>query len=82
MSVLEILAKETHDAKGLEHIQHLRVLRNYIAISTEEALIEAINHINDTEVLRTLVETGLHKKLLEVVTIRYDDITKRMAGVR
>jgi len=82
MSALETYIKPVLEQKGMAHLNALKSLRWYIRISDETELIKAIEHINNLDYLRILVEAGLKPRLMDAVTTRHDDLTKRMAGVR
>jgi hypothetical protein len=80
MSALELFAREAMKTKGVWHINAIRTLRGYINSASDEELLKAITFINDTDLLRTLIEAGLHEPILTAVTKRAEEIPKRMRG--
>ena len=80
MSALELYAKEAMKTKGIFHMNAIRALRDYIRHTSDEELLKAIDKINDTEILRTMIEAGLHEPILTAVTKRAEEIPKRMRG--
>jgi len=81
MSALETYTKGAYEAKGMFHITAIRNLRMYINTTPEDKLIEEIDKINSTDLLRTIIEAGVNARLQLAVTRRYDEIQKRRAGV-
>jgi len=80
MAALELHAKQALIVKGVWHLNAIRALREYIRQTSEKDLLEAIDKINDVDVLRTLLEAGLHEPLLTAVTRRAEEIPRRMRG--
>jgi len=81
MSALETYAKGAKEARGMFHIAAIRNLRIYMNNEKQVDLIQEIEHINDPDLLRTLIEAGLNAILQKVVTDRALEIVKRRAGV-
>lgn len=80
MSALEIYARAALAVKGVWHMNAIRSLRDYIRQSSDEALLQSIKLINDVDILRTMIEAGLHEPILTAVTKRAEEIPKRMRG--
>lgn len=82
MNALDIYTKAAVDAKGMDHIKAIQTLRQYMKITLEVDLLGEIEHLNTPEQLRVMIEAGCTLAEQHAVTTRYDDLTKRMAGVR
>ena len=77
MSLLERYAKQAYETKGLLHTRNIAILRNYIATTPEEDIRNEISKITDIELLRTLWEAGLNKRLQETALQRHAHLTTR-----
>jgi hypothetical protein len=80
MAALEMMARGALITKGVWHMSAIKSLREYIRHSSDEELLEAIKYINDVDILRTMIEAGLHEPILTAVTRRAEEIPKRMRG--
>lgn len=65
------------DTKGLERQANLSNLRNYIKTTNNDWLIDAIDNIGRTDLLRILWEAGLNKDLQEAVLRKQQELTER-----
>jgi hypothetical protein len=52
----------------------------YINNTPESDILYQIQHINDPDLLRTLIEAGVNETLQKAVVARVDEIQKRMRG--
>ena len=77
MSALELIARRAARTRGIRHLTAIQALRDYIRESSDEELIKAINRITDMTVLRTLIEAGLRRPLLDAVIARTEELIRR-----
>ena len=77
MSLLERYAKMANEARGLLHKRNIDVLRNYLNTSSEDDIYVEIWQITDVELIRTLWEAGLNKRLQERALQRHAYLTSR-----
>lgn len=82
MPALEIYTKAVVDSKGMDHLKAIQTLREYMHITPEVDIVIEILHLNTPEQLRAMIEAGCNPAELYAAVTRYDDLVKRMAGVR
>jgi len=76
MSVLEKLAKEVMEKKGLEYYMAYQVLHRYIHTTPIEQLKKDIAKIKDPFIIPTLYSAGLTFELQMELTKRWRELTK------
>jgi len=77
MSMLEFYARRAQTTIGLEHLAALRALRSYIKQTPDKELLKAIEEWTDLALLRTLVEAGLRRPLLDAVMRKAEELILR-----
>lgn len=82
MSALELYARQARNSKGLHHAERMHTLRQYINITPEPKIIEAILHMTDLALLRTLWEAGLRADQQEAVLRRSRELVERRSGTK
>lgn len=80
MSVIEIWLKEAQKIKGTHHKLVISGLREYIAGTTEEEVISAINKLTDNSLIFFLWEVGLSQTLQDVANRRSQKIAGTTTG--
>jgi len=73
MSLLEYYARKAAETRGLLHLMNISELRLYLRQTPIEELIEAIEKIEDANLLRTLWEAGLNRFLQQAVLKRMEE---------
>lgn len=80
MSALEIYLKAVVGKQGLEHVNAVRNLRQYIRVSDEDEIASFIVRINDINLLKYLWEVGLTDRLQRAVMARYNTLKAEHGG--
>lgn len=77
MSMVGFYLKRIKESRGLERMQVLATLRNYVKETPQPELIEAINNITNIQSLRIMIEVGLKPPLMEAVLRRSTELMER-----